>query len=50
MERTIALVSTHFSTAGTEKWAAAEVSPECVQFAISFHGVHITSKLAKSMD
>jgi hypothetical protein len=39
MERAVALVSTHFSTAGSEEWADPEVSPECVQFVICLHSV-----------
>ena len=39
MERAIALVSPHFSTARPEERAGPEVSPECVQSAICFHGV-----------
>jgi hypothetical protein len=50
MERAIALVSADFSTARPEESAGPEMSPEHVQFAILFHGVHITSKPAKSMD
>jgi hypothetical protein len=50
MERAIALVSTHFSTAWSEERTGPEVSPERVQFAVCLHGVHITSKPTKSMD
>ena len=50
VERAIALVSTHFSTARPEELTGPEVSPICVEFAVCFHGVNITSRPAKSMD
>ena len=39
-----------FSAAWPEQSAGPEVSSECVQLTICFHGVHITSSSTKSMD
>jgi hypothetical protein len=50
MERTIAFVGAHLSTARAEELANPEVSPERIQFDFSSHVVHITSEHAKSMD
>lgn len=46
----IALIQADLSAAPPKIGAGPKVSPEWVEFAISFHGVHITSGPAHSID